>query len=317
MRAAEKRTNSRAQKNSKNPRKKSDELLKGAFQDNFLDFLRFVYPDAQKVLDFDKGIEFLDKELFSIIPNRERKRDKRVADLLARVYLKNGTEKRILLNVEIEGGDDTQFAYRLLQYNYRIRDKYNVSVVTIAVFTGDKNQKRQTNYRDELLGTVLSFRYTSYHVFDHHQSALLKNKNPFALIALACQKALLEGKIPEDDLNNQRLDIVKALLTQNYGPDRVRSFILFIKNFIFIKDQDINRKFDEQLETIMEGTNDREPVGVIEVLRMQAIRDAKMEERTKALEEKKEIARNFKQNGISLDIIAKSTKLPLKLIKTL
>jgi hypothetical protein len=94
-------------------------------------------------------------------------------------------------------------------------------------------------------------------------------------------------------------------------------FILLSKNFIFIKVQDINRKFDEQLETIMEGTNDREPVGVIEVLRMQAIRDAKMEERTKALEEKKEIARNFKQNGICLDIIAKSTKLPLKLIKSL
>jgi hypothetical protein len=151
----------------KPPRKKSDELLKGAFQDNFLDFLRFVYPDAQKVLDFDKGIEFLDKELFSIIPDREHKRDKRVADLLARVYLKNGTEKWILL---------------------------------------------------------------------------LKNKNPFALIALACQKALLEGKIPEEELNNQRLEIVKALLKQNYDPDRVRSFILFIKNFIFIKDQDINRK---------------------------------------------------------------------------
>ncbi|WP_316835520.1 hypothetical protein [Pedobacter nutrimenti] len=290
----------------KPPRKKSDELLKGAFQDNFLDFLRFVYPDAQKVLDFDKGIEFLDKELFSIIPDRERKRDKRVADLLARVYLKNGTEKWILLNVEIEGGDDTQFAYRLLQYNYRIRDKYNVSVATIAVFTGDRNQKRQTNYRDELLGTVLSFRYTSYHVFDHQQDILLKNKNPFALIALACQKALLEGKIPEEELNNQRLEIVKALLKQNYDPDRVRSFILFIKNFIFIKDQDINRNFDKQLEIIMKGKNEREPVGVIEVLKMQEKRDV--------LEE---IARNFKKNGISLDIIAKSTKLPLKVIKAL
>jgi len=86
---------------------------------------------------------------------------------------------------------------------------------------------------------------------------------------------------------------------------------------MFIKYKYINRKFDEQLEIIMKETNDREPVGVIEVLRMQAIRDAKMEERTKALEEKKEIARNFKQNGISLDIIAKSTKLPLKLIKSL
>jgi hypothetical protein len=56
----------------------------------------------------------------------------------------------------------------------------------------------------------------------------------------------------------------------------------------------------------MKGTNDREPVGVIEVLKMQEKRDV--------LEE---IARNFKKNGISLDIIAKSTKLPLKVIKAL
>jgi len=306
-----------ADKKNKLPRKKSDELLKGAFQDNFLDFLRFVYPDAQEVLDFDKGIEFLDKELFSIIPDRERKRDKRIADLLARVYLKNGTEKWILLNVEIEGGDDSQFAHRLLQYNYRIRDKYNVSVATIAVFTGDKNQKRQSNYRDELLGTVLSFSYTSYHVFDHDQDVLLKNTNPFALIALACQKALLEGKIPEEELNTQRLDIVKALLTQNYDPERIRRFILFIKNFIFINDQNINCKFDNQLETIMKGTNEKEPVGVLEVLIMQAKRDGRMESKTEALEEKKEIARALKIKGLTTDFIANTVKLPLRVVKAL
>jgi hypothetical protein len=54
-------------------RKKSDELLKGAFEVNFIDFLRFVYPDADQVVDFSKGIEFMDKELFAIIPDRERK----------------------------------------------------------------------------------------------------------------------------------------------------------------------------------------------------------------------------------------------------
>lgn len=53
------------------PRKKNDELLKGAFKENFPDFLRFVYPDADEVIDFDKEIEFMDKELFVIIPDRE------------------------------------------------------------------------------------------------------------------------------------------------------------------------------------------------------------------------------------------------------
>jgi len=115
-------------------------------------------------------------------------------------------------------------------------------------------------------------------------------------------------------LNNQRLEIIKALLKQNYDPDRVRSFILFIKNFIFIKDQDINSNFDNQLEIIMKETSDREPVGVIEVLKMQAIRDAKMEGK---LEEKKEIAHKLKNKGLDIDFIAKTVKLPLKIVKAL
>lgn len=147
------------QANKIKPRRKNDELLKGAFEENFPDFLRFVYPQADEVLDFDRGIQFMDKELHAIIPNRERKKDKRVADLLAKLYLKDGTEKWVLLNVEIEGGNDPDFAYRLYQYNYRIRDKYRVSAATIAVFTGDEKQAKPLAYTDELLGTVLSFKY--------------------------------------------------------------------------------------------------------------------------------------------------------------
>ncbi len=37
-------------------------------------------------------------------------------------------------------------------------------------------------------------------------------ENPFSLIVLACQKALLEGKVPEKELGRERLTIAKALL---------------------------------------------------------------------------------------------------------
>jgi len=58
-------------------------------------------------------------------------------------------------------------------------------------------------------------------IFDHDQEALLKMNNPFALIALACQKSLLEGKIPEKQLGEERLSIAKALLSHNYDHDRI------------------------------------------------------------------------------------------------
>lgn len=263
------------------PRKKNDELLKGAFEDNFPDFLRFVYPDAEEILDFEKGIEFMDKELHAIIPDRERKKDKRVADLLAKLYLKDGTEKWILLNVEIEGSNDPEFAFRLYQYNYRIRDRYKVSVAAVAIFTGDEQQIRPSEYKDQLLGTKLSFKYLTYHVFDHNQETLIEKQNPFALIVLACQKALLEGKIPDEELGKQRLTIAKALIGQNYSRDKIISFMVFLKNFIFINNENINRIFDQQIEELTERNIN---MGVIEVLKMQERRDA-LDEKSHAVVE--------------------------------
>lgn len=83
------------------PHRQNDELLKGAFEENFEDFLRFLYPDAEGVFDFDRGFQFMDKELLEIVPNRDKKKGKRVADLLAKVFLKDGSEKWILVHTEI------------------------------------------------------------------------------------------------------------------------------------------------------------------------------------------------------------------------
>ncbi|MFA4868970.1 MAG: hypothetical protein WC623_12260 [Pedobacter sp.] len=297
------------------PRKKNDELLKGAFKENFPDFLRFVYPDADEVIDFDKEIEFMDKELFAIIPDRERKNDKRAADLLAKLHLKDGTEKWVLLNVEIEAGRESDFAFRLHQYNYRARESHGVPVATIAVFIGDQNQSRPTEYRDELLGTVLSFKYLSYHVFDHSAESLMAKRNPFALIALACQKALLEKKIPDEELGEERLKIARLLLSQNYEPDRIISFMIFLKNFIFINNKDINNNFDQQINTLTGGKID---MSILEIVKMQERRDGRIEGKMEGRhEEAVEIATKLKAKKMVFDEIAELTGLSVKEVEAL
>lgn len=122
------------------PRRQNDELLKGAFEENFQDFLRFLYPDADSIFDLDRGFQFMDKELLEIIPDREKKKGKRIANLLAKVYLKDGSEKWILVHTEIEAGSQEDFAFRMFQYYYRLLDRYRVPVETIAILrvTGTK-----------------------------------------------------------------------------------------------------------------------------------------------------------------------------------
>lgn len=72
------------------PRKGADMLLKGVFESYFEDFLHFMYPDADTLFNFKRKIQFLDKELAVITPDRSRKGGKRIADLLAKVPLIGG-----------------------------------------------------------------------------------------------------------------------------------------------------------------------------------------------------------------------------------
>src|SRR5690606_31340009 len=185
-----------------------------------------------------KNIQFMDRELLAIVPDRDRRKGKRVADLWVKVFLKACTEKHIMLNTEIEGGRAAEYAKRIYQYNYRIWDRYDIAVATIAVYTGSRKQPKPCEYHREVLDTSLRFKYRTYHIFDHGEEELLAMDNIFAFIVVACQKALLEGKIPDEELGEDRLTIAKTLIAHHYEKDRITNFLIFLKNFLYINDAD-------------------------------------------------------------------------------
>ena len=124
-------------------------------------------------------------------------------------------------------------------------------------------------------------------------------------------KSLLEGKIPEKQLGEERLSIAKALLSHNYDHDRITSFLIFIKNFIYINNEDINCKFDQLISELTGGEIN---MGILEIVRMQDRRDAKLEGQHEAA---LKIARELKKEGLTVDFIAKTTKLSHKEIASL
>lgn len=123
-------------------RKKNDILLKAAFEETFVYLLRFIFPNADQLFDFSKAPIFMDKELRELFPELEKKGGTRQADLLAKVYLLDGSEQWILVHVEIQGQYNNNFPKRMYLYFYRIYDRYGIGITALAVFTGKANPNK-------------------------------------------------------------------------------------------------------------------------------------------------------------------------------
>lgn len=174
--------------------------------------LRFFFKDADKIFDLRRKIVFLNKELNELFPERQKSGGSRFVDMLAKIFLKNGQEEWILIHIEIQGGSTKYFPERMFKYWYRIYDRYSVSVTALAIFTGNKNQKKPSLFHKEYLGTELLYKYNTYHILDHTAEELLAMDNPFALIMLAAQQALLQNKIPEEELAKSRFAVARELI---------------------------------------------------------------------------------------------------------
>jgi predicted transposase/invertase (TIGR01784 family) len=115
------------------------------------------------------------------------------------------------------------------------------------------------------MGTEITYRYNAYHIFDHSEAELLAMDNPFALIVLAAQKALLQGKVPEEELAGHRLTVARALIQSNkFSHKRIEKLLFFLKNFLYIGNEEINRKFDKQIEQL---TGRAITMGIIETIK--------------------------------------------------
>lgn len=246
-------------------RRKNDILLKAAFEETFLHLLRFFFKEADKIFDFSRGFTFMDKELRELFPELEKNGGSRQADMLVKVFLLDGREKWVLVHIEIQEQYRRDFPKRMFKYFYRIYDRYETGITAIAVFTG-KGRPADHQFTESLLGTKIVYEYNGYHILNHTEEELLEMNNPFALVVLAAQKALRADKIPEAELGNARLTIVKALIaSKQYSHEKIAAFLFFLKNYLYIENADINATFDRQANLLTGKTN---AMGIIETIKM-------------------------------------------------
>lgn len=244
--------------------KRDDILWKTVLEDTFDDFLRFFIPDADKVFDFNKGVEYLDKELDQLFPPEGDEYKPRYVDKLVKIYTRQGAEEWVLVHVEVQGYRDDHFAKRMFQYYTRIWDKYDRSIAAFAIFTDGETGFMPTSFQQGFLGTTVSYTYNSYKILNQAEEALMASNNPFAQVVLTVKGAIQGKRMSDDELFGLKIGVAKRLCYSGFDKNKVRKIMNFLKYYIRFENEEMVGKFEQELAIVTQ--NDKTVMGTEEFL---------------------------------------------------
>ena len=169
---------------------KSDSFWKEVLEELLSEFLRFFFPHIHRDIDFSRGYQFLDKEFQKISKGAQTGR--RIVDKLVKVYLKDGSEKWLLIHIEIQGKKEKEFAERMFTYNYRIFDRYRRETISLALLTDEDPNYRPNEFRIRRWDFECLFKFPLAKIIDYINDDFEKEtkSNPFSLIVQAFLKTL-------------------------------------------------------------------------------------------------------------------------------
>jgi hypothetical protein len=232
------------------PQTEYDSPWKQILQLYFPDFMLFFFPQAHGEIDWSRGFEFLDQELQQVV--RDAELGKRLADKLVKVYRANGEESWILIHVEVQSQEETDFPRRMFVYNYRIFDRYNRSVASLAVLGDENTSWRPSQFGYELFGCTVDFQFPVIKLLDYQQSLpeLEANRNPFATVVMA-HLAAVQTRSDRLQRKQSKLALVRRLYEQGFEREAVLNLLAFI-DWMLTLPLDLEREFRQSVEQLEE-----------------------------------------------------------------
>ncbi len=190
-----------------------------ALEDYFQELLDLLFPAIHEQVDWPKGYSFLDKELQQVTADASSGR--RYADKLTKVYARDGSETWVLIHVEVQGEPEDDFAERMYTYQYRLRDRYGMDVVSLAVLADIRERFRPTAFRYQRWGCELTFTFPMAKLIDWEArwTELEASDNVFALVVMAQVKAkrLKNGASRKDT----KVALTRLLFERGYQREQI------------------------------------------------------------------------------------------------
>ncbi|HEY4064135.1 MAG TPA: hypothetical protein VGM30_19650 [Puia sp.] len=312
---------------------KYDMLWKSMIEEIMADLLLFVDPDIGKELNLERGFEYLDKELADIFPDPKASNLKAV-DKLVKVFLCDGTERWVLLHVEVQRNKGKGFPARMFEYFMRLRRRGD-PVAAIAILTGEEGKNGSGVYEDRCLWTFVRYEYKALRLADYSDEWLAASTNPFAIVLLVAKEALLKLTGSDDDKDRVLLEqklLIDRLLNEKvavFGERKTRAIKYFLYNYVAFKNPETNRKFVEESNKdknnitmgIIEQMHEIKRQEGVEEGRREGIQEGRREGIQKGIQEgiqkglENAVQKLLVNTELSSEEIAKLVEVPVTLVK--
>ncbi len=269
----------------------------------FKEFIDFFFPDMAADLDWSREHVFLDKELQQVA--REAVLGRRYVDKLVRVYRKNGHEEWVLAHIEVQGQPDINFPKRMYTYNYRIFDRFDRKVASLAILADDSPTWRPDHYSYELWGSKAGLWFPSVKLLEYKEKwqKLEESTNPFASVVMAHLKAV-ETAGDNEKRYHWKLYLIKRLYRLGYEKQNVIRLFEFI-DWVMALPEDLEHGLWTEIQKIeeerkMEYVSSVERIGIRKGIQ-QGIQQGTQQEALKLLA--RLIARRFQVSSDSVQPI--------------
>jgi len=160
-----------------------------------------------------------------------------------RVHTLEGAEAWVLVHIEIQGEEDADFAKRMYIYNYRIFDRYDRRVASLAVLTDDRPQWRPSSHAYEPWGwrTGIEFPIVKLLDYERDRQTLEKSSNPFAIVVMAQLQSLATRHDPKERLRS-KLALVRMLYERGYSRQDILHLFRFI-DWVLVLPEELGEDF--------------------------------------------------------------------------
>jgi len=214
------------------------------------DAFALFFPAVYAQIDWQQGYELLDKELQQV--TRDAELGRRLADTLVQVWRRDGSDAWVLIHIEVQGQPERDFARRMFVYYYRIFDRYEHPIMSVAILGDEQPDWRPARYSQELWGCALELRYPVVKLLDWRarDGELSASANPFAVVVRAYLAAQATAGAVEAR-GRAKLGLIRGLYERGYERQQILELFRLIDWLVALPDEQ-ERALRREIEQIEE-----------------------------------------------------------------
>ncbi len=234
-----------AENAEKLPRGEYDSPWKDMLERYFKEFTAFFFPKVHRGIDWTVGYQFLDKELQQVV--RDAEHGQRIVDKLVRVRSKRGKETWVLVHVEIQGQPVQEFEKRMYVYNYRLFDRYDRPVCSLAVLADEQASWLPKQFHYAIWGCDVRLKFPVVKLLNYGErfDELETNTNPFAIVVFAYLKTLETKDAPETRMQ-WKSRCYRLLYERGYSKSDIFELMRFI-DWVMVLPKELEQRFENTI----------------------------------------------------------------------